>query len=99
MAAGIDGIVSPIAGIITSIVFYPVSIFGTEASLIVLWLIASTVFFTLYFNFINFSGIPQLKLVSGVYSNPADRGEVSHFQALATAVSGTVGIGPVWPFL
>ena len=100
MAAGIDeqidAFVSPIAGIITSIVFYPVSVFGTEASLIVLWLIASTVFFTVYFNFINFSGIPHaLKLVSGVYSNPADRGEVSHFQALATAVSGTVGIGNI----
>ena len=100
MAAGIDeqidAFVSPIAGIITSIVFYPVSVFGTEAALIVLWLIASTVFFTVYFNFINFSGIPHaLKLVSGAYSNPADRGEVSHFQALATAVSGTVGIGNI----
>lgn len=92
----IDAIVSPIAELLTSLVFYPVPLFGSEASIIVLWLIASTVFFTVYFNFINISGIPHaLKLVSGRYANPADRGEVSHFQALATAVSGTVGIGNI----
>ena len=92
----IDAIVSPIAEILASLVFYPVPIFAAEASIIVLWLIASTVFFTVYFNFINISGIPHaLKLVSGRYANPADRGEVSHFQALATAVSGTVGIGNI----
>ena len=92
----IDAIVSPIAEILASLVFYPVPLFGAEASIIVLWLIASTVFFTVYFNFINISGIPHaLKLVSGRYANPADRGEVSHFQALATAVSGTVGIGNI----
>lgn len=92
----IDALVSPVAEILTSLVFYPVPLFGAEASIIVLWLIASTVFFTVYFNFINISGIPHaLKLVSGRYANPADRGEVSHFQALATAVSGTVGIGNI----
>ena len=31
----------------------------------------------------------------GDYANPNDHGEVSHFQALATAVSGTVGIGNI----
>ena len=92
----INTIVSPVAEIITSIVFYPVPLFGTEASVIVLWLIASTVFFTCYFRFINITGIPHaIKLVSGAYSKTSDRGEVSHFQALTAAVSGTVGIGNI----
>ena len=36
-----------------------------------------------------------LELIRGDYSNPKDAGEVSHFQALATALSGTVGLGNI----
>jgi hypothetical protein len=36
-----------------------------------------------------------IALVSGKYSDPNDAGEVSHFQALATALSGTVGLGNI----
>jgi AGCS family alanine or glycine:cation symporter len=36
-----------------------------------------------------------ISLVSGDYSDPKDAGEVSHFQALATALSGTVGLGNI----
>ncbi len=62
----------------------------------VAWLIAGAVFFTVYFRFINIRGFRQaLRIVRGDYSNPDHPGEVSHFQALATAVSGTVGIGNI----
>ena len=37
----------------------------------------------------------SIALVSGKYSDPNDAGEVSHFQALATALSGTVGLGNI----
>jgi len=36
-----------------------------------------------------------ISLVKGDYSDPNDAGEVSHFQALATALSGTVGLGNI----
>ncbi len=36
-----------------------------------------------------------MDLVKGDYSDPGHAGEVTHFQALATAVSGTVGIGNI----
>ncbi|MEM7238577.1 MAG: alanine/glycine:cation symporter family protein, partial [Pseudomonadota bacterium] len=36
-----------------------------------------------------------ISLVKGDYSDPSDAGEVSHFQALATALSGTVGLGNI----
>ena len=37
----------------------------------------------------------SFKVVSGVYDNPDDTGDVTHFQALATALSATVGIGNI----
>ena len=52
--------------------------------------------FTVYFNFISFRAFKHaLEVVRGDYSNPKDAGEVSHFQALATALSGTVGLGNI----
>ena len=36
-----------------------------------------------------------LMSLQGKYDDPQDEGEVSHFQALATAVSGTVGLGNI----
>ncbi len=86
----------PIADRITEVVFYGISVGGTEVRLIVLWLIAAAVFFTFYLGFLNVRGFKHaIDLVRGRYSNPDDAGEVSHFQALATAVSGTVGLGNI----
>jgi len=46
--------------------------------------------------FINLRGFKHaIELVRGDYADPNSHGEVSHFQALATAVSGTVGIGNI----
>jgi alanine or glycine:cation symporter, AGCS family len=81
---------------VTSIVFFSVPIAGTSVPLIVVWLIAAATFFTFYLGFQNIRGFKQaIDLVRGKYSNPNDAGEVSHFQALATAVSGTVGLGNI----
>lgn len=72
------------------------SIPGTSIAWIVLWLVVAASVFTVYFGFIQFRVIGHsLALVSGKYSDPDDAGEVSHFQALATALSGTVGLGNI----
>jgi AGCS family alanine or glycine:cation symporter len=64
--------------------------------LIVLWLIGAAIFFTGYFNFLNLRGFKHaFKLLRGDYSSPDNEGELTHFQALSTAVSGTVGIGNI----
>jgi len=64
--------------------------------LIVVWLIIGAVIFTVYFKFINLRGFAQgFRLIRGDYSDPNAKGEVTHFQALATAVSGTVGLGNI----
>jgi AGCS family alanine or glycine:cation symporter len=62
----------------------------------VIWLILGAIFFTFRFGFINIRGIKHsFDLVRGKYDDPNAVGEVTHFQALATAVSGTVGLGNI----
>ena len=73
---------------------------GTERTIkvpfIVIWLILGAIFFTIRFKFINLRGIKHsIDLVRGKYNDPDAVGEVTHFQALATAVSGTVGLGNI----
>jgi len=64
--------------------------------LIVVWLVIGAIFFTIRMKFINIRGFKHgMQLVQGKYDNPNDPGEVSHFQALATALSGTVGLGNI----
>jgi hypothetical protein len=69
---------------------------GADIPLIVVWLIAGGVFFTGYLRFVNVRGFMHaIRIVRGVYADPDDPGEISQFQALTTAVSGTVGIGNI----
>ncbi len=73
---------------------------GTEKKsqipLVVIWLIMGAMTFTLVLRFINFRGFKHaILLVKGVYDNPKHKGEVSHFQALTTALSATVGLGNI----
>lgn len=63
---------------------------------IVVWLIFGALFFTLRMGLIQFWGWRHsIKLVSGAYDSSDAPGEVTHFQALATAVSATVGLGNI----
>ncbi len=66
--------------------------------LVVIWLVCGAVFFTTKMKFINIRGFKHaLELVQGKFSDPnaKEDGEVSHFQALATALSATVGLGNI----
>ena len=98
--AGIDesinAFTAPIAQFVGTVVFFKISIAGAQLPLVVLWLVIGAVFFTVYMGFINLRGFKHaIELVRGDYADPNSSGEVSHFQALATAVSGTVGIGNI----
>ncbi|WP_299963235.1 alanine/glycine:cation symporter family protein [uncultured Roseobacter sp.] len=69
---------------------------GTNFPWIVLWLVVAASVFTIYFAFVQLRFFGHaISLVKGDYSDPNDAGEVSHFQALATALSGTVGLGNI----
>ncbi len=63
---------------------------------ILLWLGGGALFLTFFFRFINFRAFGlALRTVKGRYSKSDDPGEITHFQALASAVSGTVGLGNI----
>jgi len=95
----VNELFKPIAKAMSDIVFFSVPIAGSDAPVIVMLLVSCGLFFTLYLGFINVRGFGHaLKIVRGDYSkgdNEKTPGEVSHFQALTTAVSGTVGVGNV----
>jgi AGCS family alanine or glycine:cation symporter len=60
------------------------------------WLILGAAFFTVYLGGINFRGfVHAVRIVAGREDDDDEPGEVSHFQALTTAVSGTVGVGNI----
>ncbi|WP_434361530.1 alanine:cation symporter family protein [Parasalinivibrio latis] len=89
-------IVNPFVGMIFSTIPFPFT--DVQVPWIVLWLVVAAVFFTVYLGFINLKGFKHaVDLVSGKYTDPKSKGdgEVSHFQALATALSGTVGLGNI----
>jgi len=87
---------APIARAFSEVIFFSVPIAGTEVQLIVAWLVVGAAFFTIYLRFINLRGFTHaLRLVRGDFSDGTAPGEVSHFQALATAISGTVGVGNI----
>lgn len=92
----INQAIAPISNVIAGTMFYSVPIAGTAFPLIVGWLVVAATIFTLYFGFVQFRKFGHaISLVKGDYSHPEDAGEVSHFQALATALSGTVGLGNI----
>lgn len=63
---------------------------------IVIWLIFGAAFFTIRMGFINFKGFRHaLDLAKGKYDDPNAPGSITHFQALTTAVSATVGLGNI----
>lgn len=85
---------------LTKVIFYSLNLNlgGNEYSIpyVLVWLVFGAVFCTFYFDFVNIKNFKTaLDVVRGKYDNPDDKGEVSHFQALTTALSGTVGLGNI----
>jgi AGCS family alanine or glycine:cation symporter len=84
--------------IIGAFFFFDVAFWTDAATLpfIVLWLVVAAVFLTLRMRFVNVTGFRHaLAVVTGRYTDPSEPGDVSHFQALSTALSATVGLGNI----
>jgi AGCS family alanine or glycine:cation symporter len=59
-------------------------------------LVGAGIVFSIYFGFPQiFMFKHAIEIVSGKYDKPEDKGEISHFQALTTALSATVGLGNI----
>jgi len=84
-------IVNPLA----SIMFWPIP--GLEMPLVVAWLLGGAIFFTFKMRFVNVTHFKHaINLVRGKEEEKSNaKGEVSHFQALTSALSATVGLGNI----
>ena len=94
----IDEAFAPISEFFTKTIFFEIAGYP----FVILLLIASAAFFTIFFGFPNLRYFKTaVNVVRGKYDeiekddSGSKDGEVSHFQALATAVSGTVGNGNI----
>ena len=94
----IDEAFAPISDFFSNVVFFEVAGYP----FVILLLVSSAAFFTVYFGFPNIKYFwTAINVVRGKYDDldkdesGNKEGEVSHFQALATAVSGTVGNGNI----
>ena len=77
-------------------VFSQVNVFGTPIEVVVLFLAAAMLFFTFWLGLPQLRGVGiGLRLLSGKHDDPTAPGAVSQFQALSTALSGTVGLGNI----
>jgi AGCS family alanine or glycine:cation symporter len=78
--------------------FFNIWPFGGESKLplVVAWLVAMSVYCTLKLKFINITGFKHaIDVVRGKYDDVHDAGDVTHFQALSAALSGTLGLGNI----
>lgn len=91
-------VLNRIVTFISNTVFFAPEVAGVRVPLIVLWLLAAGIFFTVYLSFqqLRVSSMRHSRnLIRGRFSRHTDPGEVSSFQALATELSGTVGLGNI----
>jgi len=94
----INEVFSPITATIEKIIFFTVTIGDFTIPFVLIWLIVGAIIFSIYMGFIQFSAFRHaLDVVRGKYDDPNDQGEVSHFQALTAALSGTVRWSYVLP--
>lgn len=97
----IDKYFAPFSDTFSKIVFFPVNIMGTDVPVVILFLIISSIIATFYFRWIGIWGfkhsLKQIFKRKPEFNEPKDSkdGEVSSFGALATALSGTVGLGNI----
>ncbi|MHA6801621.1 alanine/glycine:cation symporter family protein [Bounagaea algeriensis] len=92
----INNAFNPISETFYNFVMGEVTVFGITFPWIVAWLILGATVFTIAFGFIQFRAFKfAIDLVRGKYTSKDEPGEIHHFQALTSALSGTVGMGNI----
>ncbi|VAW78296.1 Na(+)-linked D-alanine glycine permease [hydrothermal vent metagenome] len=104
LKAKLDGYFKRINCYLNNIIFFDLALGQLKDSqnnvikipFLIFWLILGAVYLTLRMGFINFRVFRHaIRIIRGKYSKKDDVGEVSHFQALTTALSATVGLGNI----
>ncbi|HKJ12216.1 MAG TPA: alanine/glycine:cation symporter family protein [Ornithinimicrobium sp.] len=92
--SAVNSVFAPFNTWINDVVFWSPSFFPMPW--IVMWLLAAGIIITIYLGFIQVRGIKTAsEVIRGKFSSPDDPGEIPHYQALTSAVSGTVGLGNI----
>lgn len=93
--AEIEKYVTPVSDKISSVIFFPVTIMGVDIPVIILWILAAGLFFTIYLNGVAIWGLKHsIEVLKTPNKNGSD-GEISPLGALMSALSGTVGLGTI----
>lgn len=92
----INDFFAPASEIALNTVLYSVNIGGLDVRLLLIWLTAAALFFTLYLGFVNFRYFKHgIDVVRGKFDDETDEGQINSFQALMASLSGTVGLGNI----
>ena len=96
----INAVMEPVTHWVSKIIFFkPADLVSDQfmnVPFVLIWLVVGALFFTIYNRFVNITAFAHaLDVVRGKYDDPNHKGEVSHFQALTAALSGTVGVGNI----
>ncbi|MCF7821592.1 MAG: alanine:cation symporter family protein [Mariprofundaceae bacterium] len=93
---GADAFFGSVNGYLAQLLFFDVLPGEGEMPFIVAWLITGAVYLTFRFGFINLRMMGHaFHVITGKYHSADDKGEVTPFQALTTALSATVGLGNI----
>lgn len=94
--SGLDAVFGTLNGYLAQVIFFDVFPGESKMPFIVAWLIVAAVFLTIRFSFVNLRLMRHAyRVIRGKYRTADDKGEVSPFQALSTALSATVGLGNI----
>ncbi|MDQ6980621.1 MAG: alanine/glycine:cation symporter family protein [Ghiorsea sp.] len=93
---GVDSFFATMNDYLATVLFFDVFPGKAEFPFIVAWLSLGAIYMTFRFGFINLRMIGHaFDVIRGKYQSPEDKGEVTPFQALTTALSATVGLGNI----
>jgi AGCS family alanine or glycine:cation symporter len=97
-----DQAMGKVNGVIGAFLFYDVFFWDNDQEkqqtipFIVIWLVIGSIFLTVRMGFINIRAFTHaINVTRGKFTDPSAPGEVSHFAALSTALSATVGLGNI----
>jgi len=90
---GLNNLLGDIVALMADVLF---AHFGTGVPLIVFVLLFGGVYYSFFFRWFSFRAFRHaIDVIRGHYDNPDDPGEISHFQALTSALSATIGLGNI----
>lgn len=91
--ARLDAAFGSIVSAMASVLFADL---GTKIPFIIWVLVLGGIYYSFYFGWISLRGFRHaIDVLRGRYDDPNDPGEISHFQALTSALSATIGLGNI----